>query len=119
MTDQMKQALTTGGIRVDEVLERFLGNEELLQKMLEKFLEDDNFQNLRLALEKGDRETAFRSAHTLKGVSGNMSMERLFPLVSEQVERLRRGELMAAAAEMPRISREYETVCGAIRRCLQ
>lgn len=69
-----------GGNYEDTV--RRLYNEKLVEKFLFKFEEDPSFENLKKALEEEDLETAFRAAHTLKGVAQNMGFDNL----AEQVE---------------------------------
>lgn len=117
MTDHGLADLAAAGIQVEEALERFLGNRALLERFLKKFPEDTNYGALCQALAAGDTEGAFRAAHTLKGVCGNLSMGTLFTLVSAQTEDLRRGDLAAGAAKLPEVTRAYEAVCDAIRRC--
>lgn len=116
MTAETRALLDGAGIRVDDVLERFLHNETLMFRILNHFLDDRNFSMLTAALSRGDTETAFRAAHTLKGVCGNLSMERMYPLVYEQTECLRSGDLAAASAMLPQVTAEYDTLCSAIRK---
>ena len=40
----------------------------LVKKFITKFLDDGTYQELCRAMEQGDRELAFRAAHTLKGM---------------------------------------------------
>lgn len=63
-------------------VERRLSSEKLLRRFLAKFPEDGSFPALCSAMEEGCRDQAFRAAHTLKGVSGNLGLERLFSSVS-------------------------------------
>ena len=60
-------------------LSQFSGNQELLEKILIKFVEQNhNFaEQLNLSLQNQDMETAKRLVHTLKGVSGNLGMRAL------------------------------------------
>ena len=112
MTDGTKAALTGAGIQVDEALERLMGSEALLERLLGKFLEDRN-------LAEDRREDAFRAAHTLKGVCGNLSMTRLEALVSQMVELLRgEGELAAAQALLPEVTEACREVREAISGAL-
>ena len=113
MTQERKRALEACGISVDDALERFMGNEALLERMLLRFPEDPSYGELVQAMERDDREGAFRAAHTLKGVCGNLSMGRLYRLVSDQVELLRGGSWDAARAMMPSVTQVYEAVCAA------
>ena len=66
-----------------------MGSEALLERLLDRFLEDRNFPSLAAALECGDTDGAVQAAHTLKGVCGNLSMNGLYRLFTRQVELLR------------------------------
>jgi two-component system sensor histidine kinase/response regulator len=63
------------------------GNTGLLRKMLLMFRESqaDVISAIRLACEAGERKTAERLAHTLKGLSGNIGATELFE-ASRQLE---------------------------------
>lgn len=56
---------------------RLLINDATLEKFLRKSLNDKTFQELTYAVERRDVQAAFRAAHTLKGVSRNMSFKKL------------------------------------------
>lgn len=109
-----KQTLANAGIDVDGALERFMGNEALLVRFLGKFPDDPNFFALEAAIAAGNCDAAFTAAHTLKGVCGNLSMTALFDTVSRQTERLRGGDLAAAAGMMEALRSQYQAVCSAI-----
>ena len=55
----------------DDVLAR-LSKEERVEKYIIRFLDDQSFVQLKVALAEGNTELAFRSAHTLKGVAQNL-----------------------------------------------
>ena len=74
-----------------EVLGR-LYSEALVQKFVGKFLSDKSFQLLQDTLKAGDYEEAFRAAHTLKGVTQNLSFTRLYQSSHEITEALRSEE---------------------------
>ena len=76
------------GSNFDEVLRR-LGSEALVKRFALKFLNDTSFQDLKDALVKKDGETAFRAAHTLKGVCLNLGFDRLYEVSAELTEKLK------------------------------
>ena len=47
---------------------------DFVRRFALKFLQDDSFPNLKKALEAQDAPTAFRAAHTLKGVCQNLGL---------------------------------------------
>ena len=59
------------------VMER-LPSADFVRRFALKFLQDDSFPNLKKALEAQDAPTAFRAAHTLKGVCQNLGFDALY-----------------------------------------
>ena len=97
---------------------RFINNEEMYMKFLDKFFEDDS-----TALEGNDLKGAFEAAHTLKGVAGNMGLTPLFDKVCAIVEPLRICKEEAAYADLyQEIKSEFERadeLRGALKRAVQ
>ena len=115
MNAQQKQNLLNAGVQYDTALARFMNNEALLDKFLRKFLQDPNYHALDAALQDGDTDAAFRAAHTLKGVAGNLSIDPLFQVVSRQTELLRAHDLDAARALQPEVTACYASITAALR----
>ncbi|MDY4541707.1 MAG: Hpt domain-containing protein, partial [Candidatus Ventricola sp.] len=70
------------------------------------------------AMEEGDRDKAFRAAHTLKGVSGSLSLERLFSSASRLTELLRpEAEAIPTSAHslFEEVQRDYRLAVQVIR----
>lgn len=65
------------------------GEKILYQKYLIQFLADDKFEQLKTAIIKRDAKEAFKQAHALKGVTGTLSISRLFTALEEVVTPLR------------------------------
>ena len=114
-----KMQLMDAGIDVDSALERFMGNEALLERMLQKFSNDPNYRALAEAAEAGQAEQALQAAHTLKGLCGNLSMGELFPLLTRQVELFRSRDEAGAFGLMPEISRAYDRALQGIVGALE
>lgn len=111
-----KEELTAAGVDVEDALGRFMGNEALLNRFLKKFLDDVNYGKLTEAIAAGDTEGAITASHTLKGVSGNLSLTKLHELLTLQVAALRSGDWDKASAMMSEIGEAYEAVTAAIQR---
>ena len=95
-----------------------LPSEALISRFIVRFPDDGSFASLRAAMEAGDRDKAFRAAHTLKGVSGSLSLNRLFSSVSRLTEILRpEAEEMPAGAHalFEEVQRDYCLAVQAIR----
>ena len=109
--DEVRQnVLRQAGIDVEEALGRFMGNEELLMQFLLKFPHDPNFPQLREAMARGDVDGAFTAAHTLKGVTGNLSMKALSRQVGLVVEDLRGGDFTSASGKMGQLEELYRNL---------
>ena len=66
------------GVNTQEALRRFSGNSALYVKMLGKLTAAANDLEVMPCIEKEDYETAVTNAHTLKGVTGNLSLTPLY-----------------------------------------
>ena len=102
-------------------VEKRLPSVSLVKRFITKFLDDGSFSELCHAMEQGQRENAFRAAHTLKGVSANLGFDRLQAAVGELTELLRpeTGNIPEGAAPLlEAVRREYELTAGAIRAYL-
>lgn len=110
MDKALYESLKNAGTDVDAALERVMGNEALFLRLLKKFSADTNFEELKKALSDGETETAFAKAHSLKGMTGNLSMTGLYELFSRQTEFLRGGDLSSGVSLMPEIEPLYEKI---------
>jgi HPt (histidine-containing phosphotransfer) domain-containing protein len=79
------------GCDVEGALVRFLNKEDFYEKCYKKFLDDPAFSELERALAARDADTAFRHAHTLKGLAANMGLTPIYDLAVKIVEPLRAG----------------------------
>jgi len=62
---------------VDDALKRIGGNMGLYIKLLGRFVEDCQLDELEKALKKNEFTEASRMAHTIKGVAANLSLVKL------------------------------------------
>ncbi len=116
MTDELRTQLTEAGVDVTGVMDRFLNNEALLERFMRKFRDDQNYKKLLAAVEEKDNDKAFAAAHTLKGVSGNLSLIALQKKVGEQCEMFRAGRFEEGAAMMGAVTEEYERITEALNK---
>ncbi len=89
MDANFRKQLEECGADVETTLKRFMGKDELYLKFLGKFPADQNYANLGTHLEAGAYEEAYKCAHALKGVVGNLGLTPIFEKVSALVEELR------------------------------
>lgn len=64
-------------------------NENMLLRLLDMLLKDRNYADICQALKRRDYETAFRGAHTLKGVALNLGLTCLAEKAGALTEALR------------------------------
>lgn len=98
------------GIDVDSLLSRCMNNEAFAQKFLMKFLNDENFQKLLSAVQAKDSKKMLEAAHTLKGVSGNLSLSVIYDLSDKICTSIRNDDLDEAISYIDPLEDAYNTV---------
>ena len=78
-------------IDVTDALNRIGGNEGLYKKLLTRFIEGNYLDAINDAISGGDKEESTRAAHTLKGVSANLSLVKIQSLSLELEHTLKEG----------------------------
>lgn len=92
------EELQENGCDINEGLSRLLNNSALYEKLLKKFPDSISQQDVIPFIESGEIETATRNAHTIKGVTGNLSLTPLYKAYTEIVDLLRAGKVDEAKA---------------------
>lgn len=97
------------GIDMENGLKRVAGNKKLYLKILLQFSESNrDFKDEVLnAIEIKDHELAVRTAHSMKGVSGNLGATQLF-----QETKILEGLLHEGITDMDAINKQLESVNG-------
>ena len=102
-------------------VEARLPSVSLVVRFITKFLNDSSFSELCRAMQEGQREGAFRAAHTLKGVCANLGFDRLGASAGQLTELLRPesdGVPAGAGPVLDEVKRDYELTVSAIRAYL-
>ena len=84
----IQEAYARMGGNYDDVMSR-LRADDRIKRFLLKVADDKSFATLCEMLAAHNMEEAFRAAHTLKGVSSNLSLTRLYDSDNEITEALR------------------------------
>lgn len=84
-----KACLEALGVNLEITLPRFLDNEVFYLRMLDKFLRKPYLEDLSKEIESEDYEEAFRACHSLKGVSVNLGLDKLYEMTLPLTEELR------------------------------
>lgn len=83
------EELSNLGVDINDGLNRLMNNKGIYEKLLKKLPEAINQQKVLPFIDSGDIETATRNAHTIKGVTGNLSITPLYTAYTEIVNLLR------------------------------
>ena len=67
----------------EDALSRIGGNAALYKKLLGRFADGDAYDELERIVQSGNIEEAAQHAHTLKGVSANLSLVKVRSLTTE------------------------------------
>lgn len=98
----------------DQDVVKRLGSEALIRRLILKFPQDETFAVLQEALKQQNTETAFRAAHTLKGVAVNLGFTRLYHAAAALTEVLRTAKLAEAAPLLAETETAYRKIINAI-----
>lgn len=112
MDERFRKQMEENGADVDTTLNRFMGKEELYLKFIQKFQNDKNLENLQDCYKNDDYEGVFASAHSLKGVSGNLGLNPVYD-VSAQICDLLRGKQASEVdtEKLKELKGQLEDVC--------
>ena len=114
MDAEKKARLENAGIDLKSALDRFMGNEAMLEKYLGRFLNEKSYLELAQAVKDDDAALAARAVHTLKSVCGSLGFGEMQTLVLEQEKAMRAGEWEKAKGMMPAVAASYEKICAAL-----
>lgn len=78
-------------VDVDAALARVRGNKALYNKMLGLFLSSGEFAAFEEQLAAGEYAKASETAHAIKGMTGNLSLTKIFTTSAELMVQLRQG----------------------------
>lgn len=95
-----------------------LGSEKFVDKYMRKFPLDQNYELLKAAVNAHDFDHVFMPAHSMKGVSANLSFTKLFESTSVLCDMVREGFVRASddaiVAQFDIVSECYNAICSAI-----
>lgn len=115
MNDEQRALLVDAGMDVDAALQRFMNNANLLLKHARRFPDEGTWEKLLAALDAGDAAAAFAAAHTLKGITANLSFVRLHDLLEAMTEDLRAKAVDAARRRLADAEAAHAALCAALR----
>ena len=110
MAESLTTALAAYGIDYVDAMDRFGDNAELYERLALKYLNDNHYVSLVAAMEAKDYEEGYSQAHSLKGVSGNLSFRELFQVAAYVSDALFSGEIDAAQNHMAALGDAHKKV---------
>jgi len=100
---------------INKTLSRLM-NENLVLKYSKKFIEDGSFTLLKESIDKKDYESAFRAAHTLKGVCLNMGYKDLIESSIALTEHLRGGNPLTDESLYKKVVEDYQKTIEVLKQ---
>lgn len=94
-----KDTINKEYIDIDDALRRIGGNETLYKKLLSRFIDGNYLDLMSDAVGSGDMEASARMAHTLKGVSANLSLVKVQSVSTELEHAIKEGRDHTAKLE--------------------
>lgn len=108
MNEELTAKLGAYGIDLPDAMDRMDNDINLYQRLAFKYLDNTNYVDLVAAMEAKDFDAAYTAAHTLKGVSGNLSLDQLYKVSAAMSEALKEGEYQAAESMLPDVTAAHE-----------
>ena len=110
MADTLTDKLAAYGIDYVDAMDRMDNSEDLYKTLALKYLDNDNYAELIAAMDVGNYDDAYKAAHSLKGVSGNLSFKKIFDVSAAVSTALFQGEYQAAAEMLPDLKAAHDQV---------
>jgi len=107
----MEERMAGAGVDIADGIERSNDNEALYIKLLKKFNNDKNYGRFMECMEKGEYGGAAVYIHTLKGLSANLGMKKLYECCRRADEEFKEGR---AATNTVEISENYLKIVALI-----
>lgn len=105
------------GVNADRAIERFMGNEELFVSFMLRFPQNIDFVEIRKCLEEKNEEQFYFQVHNLKGVSGNLEIEKLSEYAQEILTELKNSKFSQMEKLITLVNKaesEYEKITAAL-----
>lgn len=112
---ELKELYETIGGNYQETISRLPG-ESMIKKFVLKYTQDPTYAQLEKALEEKDWETAFRAAHTLKGVAQNLGFDALYQAAFALTEQLRGAKPMQNEADWKAVQQAQKRILDSVQK---
>ena len=112
------EILRSGGIDVNDALNRFSGSSELFEKYINRFIGEKSYTELVVSVEKKDYAAAENAVHSLKGVTGSLGMKDLFESSCALLAAFRDKKEELFSPLLEEIKVKYEEISAVIKNSL-
>ena len=116
MQEELRLEMESCGIDVTGALNRMMGNESLFFRIMKKFLEDESYNKLMMKLEEEDYDEAFKYAHALKGVAGNLGLNPIMDADVVLVEKLRHHNMDGITEDARELTEAYQKIYAVLEK---
>ena len=110
--------LENAGINTSELMHTLLDNEDVLKAVLDKFLADKNYNELKRLFSCEQSDMDYKAvelyAHTLKGASATLEMSELHICLQGLVDDVRAGKYDKLKKDFEVVTVEYNKIREAI-----
>lgn len=110
----LKEDLIALGIDYNKTLERFLGKPDFYREFLYQFPDDPQLDTLLAATKDHDVKKAFKAAHTLKGLCGNLGLNNLLKPILPLVEILRKDSFDGIESLLDELVIQHKKTCDVL-----
>jgi len=87
-------------VNVEDGAKRVMNNTKLYAKLLDKFKQDQTFNELITVLAQGDIDKAQSASHTFKGLTANLSLSELYKQCVELEAQTKTGSVNPEQVEI-------------------
>ena len=104
-------------IDVDEALDRAMGNRELLEMLLNEFVQKapEKIESIETAIRQGDADSVAKQAHSLKGASASLSAKGISAMAQSLEKVGRENRLVDAKHVMHEMKKEFDRLAEYIQ----
>lgn len=118
ISEDIRRELADVGLDAGEMIARFMDSEDMFRRFFGKFFEsaDAVVGQLEKAVAENDLGGIERHAHALKGLAGNIGLDRVFAPAQKIVSDIRAGKTDAYAADFDELQKAYYTAASIYKR---
>ena len=112
------QEMLEVGLNVPEMVEHFMDNEQMFLKYLYKFFEaaDSVVLELTSAAEKEDYQNMLFTAHSLKGLAGNIGLNGVYLPAKKIVDDIRADDHSECGEDFRKLQENYYRAAGIVKK---